>query len=126
MLLDTADHPQKTYAVRVYTADGAYIDMAACGQLDGDGVVVAYYKTPLEYISRYVLDFSTLLDGYQSERDGTIVVTDGTRVLTSNDESLVGLKADDIPVLRSIDAHGKTARCSWWAAATTAPARASA
>ena len=107
VLLDTADHPQKTYAVRVYTADGAYIDMAACGQLDGDGVVVAYYKTPLEYISRYVLDFSTLLDGYQSERDGTIVVTDGTRVLTSNDESLVGLKADDIPVLRSIDAHGK-------------------
>ena len=107
VLLDTAEHPQKTYAVRVYTADGAYIDMAACGQLDGDGVVVAYYKTPLEYISRYVLDFSTLLDGYQSERDGTIVVTDGTRVLTSNDESLVGLKADDIPVLRSIDAHGK-------------------
>ena len=110
VLLDTADHPQKTYAVRVYTADGAYIDMAACGQLDGDGVVVAYYKTPLEYISRYVLDFSTLLDGYQSERDGTIVVTDGTRVLTSNDESLVGLKADDIPVLRSIDAHGKNGK----------------
>lgn len=110
VLLDTADHPQKTYAVRIYTADGAYIDMAACGQLDGDGVVVAYYKTPLEYISRYVLDFSTLLDGYQSERDGTIVVTDGTRVLTSNDESLVGLKADDIPVLRSIDAHGKNGK----------------
>ena len=107
VLLDTADHPQKTYAVRVYTADGAYIDMAACGQLDGNGVVVAYYKTPLAYISHYSSDFSTLLDGHQSERDGTIVVTDGTRVLTSNDESLVGLKADDIPVLRSIDAHGK-------------------
>ena len=106
-LLDTADHPQKTYAARVYTADGAYIDMAAFGQLDGDGVVVAYYKTPLEYISHYVLDFSTLLDGYQSERDGTIVVTDGTKVLTSNDERLVGLTADDIPVLRSIDAQGK-------------------
>ena len=106
-LLDTADHPQKTYAARVYTADGAYIDMAAFGQLDGDGVVVAYYKTPLAYISHYVLDFSTLLDGYQSERDGTIVVTDGTKVLTSNDESLVGLTADDIPVLRSIDEHGK-------------------
>lgn len=106
-LLDTADHPQKTYAVRVYTADGAYIDMAAFGQLDGDGVVVAYYKTPLAYISHYALDFSTLLDGHQSERDGTIVVTDGTKVLTSNDKSLVGLTTDDIPVLRSIDAHGK-------------------
>ena len=106
-LLDTADHPQKTYAVRVYTADGAYIDMAAFGQLDGNGVVVAYYKTPLGYISHYALDFSTLLDGHQSERDGTIVVTDGTKVLTSNDKSLVGLTTDDIPVLRSIDAHGK-------------------
>lgn len=106
-LLDTADHPQKTYAVRVYTADGAYIDMAAFGQLDGNGVVVAYYKTPLAYISHYALDFSTLLDGHQSERDGTIVVTDGTKVLTSNDKSLVGLTTDDIPVLRSIDAHGK-------------------
>ena len=106
-LLDTADHPQKTYAVRVYTADGAYIDMAAFGQLDGNGVVVAYSKTPLAYISHYALDFSTLLDGHQSERDGTIVVTDGTKVLTSNDKSLVGLTTDDIPVLRSIDAHGK-------------------
>lgn len=106
-LLDTADHPQKTYAVRVYTADGAYIDMAAFGQLDSNGVVVAYYKTPLAYISHYALDFSTLLDGHQSERDGTIVVTDGTKVLTSNDKSLVGLTTDDIPVLRSIDAHGK-------------------
>ena len=106
-LLDTADHPLKTYAARVYTADGAYIDMAAFGQLDGDGVVVAYYKTPLAYISHYTQDFSTLLDGHQSERDGTIVVTDGTKVLTSNDKSLVGLTTDDIPVLRSIDAHGK-------------------
>lgn len=106
-LLDTADHPLKTYAARIYTADGAYIDMAAFGRLDGDGVVVAYYKTPLEYISHYAPDFSTLLDGHQSERDGTIVVTDGTKVLTSNDKSLVGLTTDDIPVLRSIDAHGK-------------------
>lgn len=107
VLLDTADHPQKTYAVRVYTADGSYIDMAACGQLDGDGVVVAYYKTPPEYVSSYGLDFSTLLDGYRSERNGTIVVTDGTTVLISNDESLVGLEADDIPVLRSINEQGK-------------------
>lgn len=107
VLLDTADHPQKTYAVRVYTADWSYIDMAACGQLDGDGVVVAYYKTPPEYVSSYGLDFSTLLDGYQSERNGTIVVTDGTTVLISNDESLVGLEADDIPMLRSINEQGK-------------------
>ena len=106
-LLDTADHPLKTYAARIYTADGAHIDMAAFGQLDGNGVVVAYYKTPLAYISHYSSDFSTLLDGHQSERDGTIVVTDGTKVLISNDESLVGLTADDIPVLRSIDAQGK-------------------
>ena len=106
-LLDTADHPLKTYAARIYTADGAHIDMAAFGQLDGNGVVVAYYKTPLAYISHYAPDFSTLLDGHQSERDGTIVVTDGTKVLTSNDKSLVGLTTDDIPVLRSIDAHGK-------------------
>ena len=106
-LLDTADHPLKTYAARVYTADGTYIDMAALGQLDGDGVVVAYYKTPLAYISHYAPDFSTLLDGHQSQRDGTIVVTDGTKVLISNDKSLVGLTTDDIPVLRSIDAHGK-------------------
>lgn len=107
VLLDTADHPQKTYAVRVYTADGSYIDMAACGQLDGDGVVVAYYKTPPEYVSSYGLDFSTLLDGYRSERNGTIVVTDGTTVLISNDESLVGLETDDIPMLRSINEQGK-------------------
>ena len=109
-LLNTARYPQKTYAGRVYAPDGSYIDMAAFGQLDGDGVVVVYYRTPLEYINSYGLDFSSLLEGYQPERDGTIVVTDGTKILTSNDESLVGLNADDVPVLRSINQRGKNGK----------------
>ncbi len=106
-LRETARYPKKTYAGRVYCPDGSYIDMAAHGRYDAEGVVVAYYRTPVEYVRTYGLLFTTLLDGYQIDREETLVVTDGQKVIVSNDSSLVGLDADEVPVLRNLNRRGR-------------------
>ena len=107
-LLNTADFPQKIYAVRVHCPDGSYIDMAAFGRMDTAGTVVAYYETPLPYIKSYGLAFPDLRESYLLEQDGTIAVTDGTTVITSNDDSLIGRQAEDIPALRELTARGRS------------------
>ena len=105
-LLNTADFPRKAYAVRIPCPDGSFIDMAAFGRTDAAGVVAAYYTTPLSYINSYGLAFPDLRASYQLEQASTVVVTDGTTVVTSSDESLIGQRVEDIPLLREINARG--------------------
>ena len=107
-LLNTADFTRKIYSVRIHCPDGSYIDMAAFGRLDIAGVAVVYYRTPLAYIETYGLDFPDLQASYQLEQDSTVVVTDGTTVVTSNDESLIGQRVEELSLLREIDARGRS------------------
>ena len=106
-LLETADFPEKNYAVRIEPEDGTYIDLAACGRSDTSGILVAYYHTPLDYVNSFYLSFQSLLSGYNLEEEGTIVVADGTEILASNDENLIGGNIDDIAILRNIREKGK-------------------
>ena len=107
-LLNAADFPQKVYASRVHCPDGAYIDMAAFGRMDTAGTVAVYYETPLSYIKSYGLAFPDLRESYLLEQDSTVVVTDGTTVVTSNDESLIGQRVEELSLLREIDARGRS------------------
>ena len=100
--LDVAEHPEKSYMARADMPDGTYIDFASFGRTDTEGVVVAYYHTPEEYIASYSLSFQNLLSGYSMENDGTIAVTEGDVVIASNDESIIGQSTDDIAILRNI------------------------
>ena len=107
-LLNTADFTRKIYCVRIHCPDGSYIDMAAFGRMDTAGTVAVYYETPLSYIKSYGLAFPDLQASYQLERDSTVVVTDGTTVVTSNDESLIGQRVEELSLLREIDARGRS------------------
>ena len=98
----------KVYASRVHCPDGAYIDMAAFGRMDTAGTVAVYYETPLSYIKSYGLAFPDLRESYLLEQDSTVVVTDGTTVVTSNDESLIGQRVEELSLLREIDARGRS------------------
>ena len=101
-LLNTTSFPEKTYAVRIHCNDGAYIDVAATAQADGERIVIAYYYTPIEYIEAFSNSVESLLTGYSLERDGTIVVSDGADIIASNDISLIGKSTNDIGILRKI------------------------
>ena len=101
-LLDTAKYPEKRYAVRLYDNDGSEIDIAAKARTDAPGIIVAYYKTPLEYIESFNLSVSSLLSGYNMEKNGTIVVSSGDKIVASNNASLIGLSTSEVPILHKI------------------------
>ncbi|MDO5338829.1 MAG: response regulator [Eubacteriales bacterium] len=105
-LVDVVDNPQKTYATRIACVDGSYVDLAACGMSDGDGIVVTYYHTSEEYVNNYNLSFTHILSGYDDSKDGIVVVTNGNRIIASNDENMVGNNVDNYNVLKKIKSTG--------------------
>ena len=105
-LLDTANHPEKRYAVRFRCADRSEIDLAATAYIGKAGIIVAYYHTSLEYIESFDLSIASLLSGYNMENNGTIAVSNGEKIVASNDDTLVGQSTNDVPILRKIKQTG--------------------
>ena len=101
-LLDTHQYPEKRYTARLRCTDNSEIDMAAVARQDAPGIVVAYYHTPTEYIESFNLSLGSMLSGYNKDRDGTIVVTNGEIVVASNAEIFVGTRTKEIPLLQKI------------------------
>ena len=99
-LLDVADHPKKTYSVRLVCDDDSYLDLAASARTDADGIVAAFYHTPTDYVHNYNLNCQHLLAGFTLPGDGTLVVARGGSIIASNDESLLGLAPDAVLPLR--------------------------
>ncbi len=105
-LLDTANHPEKRYAARFRCADRSEIDLAATAYIGKAGIIVAYYHTPLEYIESFNPSIASLLSGYNMENNGTIAVSNGEKIVASNDGTLVGQSTNDVPILRKIKQTG--------------------
>ena len=115
-LLDAALYPEKRYATRFTCADGSMVDLAAAGRRDAPGVVAAYYRTPVEYLDSFRLSITLMLSGYSPETSGTIVVTSDSKVVASNDETLIGGNAEEMAILRQIRqaySSGELVRASW-------------
>ena len=101
-LLDTLDHPEKRYAVRVHCADGSEIDLTAVQRQDQAGLVVTYYHTATEYLDSFSLSTTSMLSGYDADSSGIIVVSSGNTIVSSNDPELIGSSTDDLGILREI------------------------
>ena len=110
VLLNTAQYPEKSYAVRLENGDGSYVDLAAVALGTGEGIVVSYYHTDLEYVKAFSLSVDFLLSGYNQERMETIVISSGERIVASTDETLIGRKTDDIDILSYIKKKGSSDR----------------
>lgn len=108
VLLSTAQAPEKTYSVQFQCKDGSYVDLAAAGLQNGEGIVVVYYHIPKEYMDAFNLSVDSMLSGYNLEHDGTIVVSKGSKIISSNDESLIGRSTDEIEILRKIKARANS------------------
>lgn len=104
-VLDVVRYPQKTYASRIDLPDGSYVDISAYGRTDVPGVIVAYYHTTAEYARNYTLTIQGLLAGYNTRDDGVIVVTNGDRIIASNDEELADTKVEDSRILQQIKSN---------------------
>ena len=99
VLISVSRYPEKRYAIRFLCSDGSEIDLAAVPREDSDGIIVAYYHTSEEYKESFSLTVASLLSGYSTEKDETIVVTNGNEIVASNDESLIGKHADKVAIL---------------------------
>ena len=104
-LLSTAVYPEKSYSVRLQCADESTIDLAAIGRENGD-IIVSFYHTSEEYINAFNLSLESLLSGYDSKQNGTIVVASGTSIIASNNRDLIGKSTDDIAILKQIRKNG--------------------
>ena len=104
-LLDVADHPKKTYAVRLVCGDDSFLDIAASAREGADCIIVAFYHTPAEYVHTYKLSYQHLVSGFHIATDGTLAVASGNKIIAANDESLLGQDTAGNQVVQAMKEH---------------------
>ena len=105
IIMDFAGYEERTYSERFNRKDGSHIDIAACARKDAPGIVAVYYYTPPEFARNYNLTIQGLLNGYSTQKDGTIIVADEGIIVASNDESLLGQNTTDNEVVQAMKKH---------------------
>ena len=105
IIMDFAGYEERTYSERFDREDGSHIDIAACSRKDAPGIVAIYYYTSPEFARNYTLTIQGLLNGYSTQKDGTIIVADDGIVVASNDESLLGQNTADNEVVQAMKKH---------------------
>ena len=105
IIMDFAGYEERTYSEQFGRKDGSHIDIAACARKDAPGIVAIYYYTSPEFARNYALTIQGLLNGYSTQKDGTIIVADDGTVVASNDESLLGQNTADNEVVQAMKKH---------------------
>ena len=105
-VLDALRYPQKTYVKRVSLEDGSTVDVAVRRAADEDVVVLAYRRTPKEFVSGGSLSVQSVLDGYAEETSGTLFMVQDNQVIASNREELIGRDVADNPLVLGIRSTG--------------------
>ena len=105
IIMDFAGYEERSYSERFAREDGSYIDIAACARKDAPGIVAIYYYTSPEFTRNYTLTIQSLLNGYSTRKDGTIIVADEGFVVASNDQSLLGQNTADNEVVQAMKRH---------------------
>ena len=105
IIIDFSGYEERTYSERFTRDDGAYIDIATCARKDAPGIVAIYYYTSAEFVRNYTLTIQSLLNGYSTRKDGTIMVADKGAIVASNDESLMGQDTAGNEVIQAMKQH---------------------
>ena len=105
IIMDFTGYEERSYSERIDREDGSRIDIAACARKDGPGMVAIYYYTSSEFVRNYTLTIQNLLNGYSTQKDGTIIVADKGTIVASNDESLLGQDTAGNQVVQAMKEH---------------------
>ena len=111
-ILDTVAFQEKIYTVRLINPDGSHTDLAAASRMDKAGVILGYYCTNAQYARSINNSVYPLVNGYNVEGNGTIVISSANIVVASNDDSLVGTDVRDSEILGHILEQGRGKRLS--------------
>ena len=105
IIMDYTGYRERSYSERIARGDGSRIDIAACARKDAPGIVAVYYYTSPRFIRNYTLTIQSLLKGYNTEKDGTIIIADKGKVIASNDEKLLAQDVADNEVIQKMKKH---------------------
>lgn len=105
IIMDFTGYEERSYSERISREDGSRIDIAACARKDVPGMVAIYYYTSPEFVRNYTLTIQNLLNGYSTQKDGTIIVADKGTIVASNDESLLGQDTAGNQVVQAMKEH---------------------
>ena len=105
IIMDFAGYEERSYSERFNRKDGSHIDIAACARKDAQGIVAVYYYTPPKFARNYTLTIQSLLNGYSTQKDGTIIVADEGIVVASNDEKLLWQNTAGNEVVQAMKKH---------------------
>ena len=105
IIMDFTGYEERSYSERIDLEDGSRIDIAACARKDAPGMVAIYYYTSPEFVRNYTLTIQNLLNGYSTQKDGTIIVADKGTIVASNDESLLGQDTAGNQVVQAMKEH---------------------
>ncbi len=102
---DVSTFLDKTYINRFYLDDGSYIDVAACGRKDQEGILLCYRRTKEEFAGKSTLSVQDILNGFDVNTNGTILICDDNNVVASNDTNLVGLDVSNNAMIKGLRAN---------------------
>ena len=105
IIMDFTGYEERSYSERIDREDGSRIDIAACARKDAPGMVAIYYYTSPEFVRNYTLTIQNILNGYSTQKDGTIIVADKGTIVASNDESLLGQDTAGNQVVQAMKEH---------------------
>ena len=105
IIMDFTGYEERSYSERFAMEDRSHIDIAACARKDAPGMVAIYYYTSSEFVRNYTLTIQNLLNGYSTQKDGTIIVADKGTIVASNDESLLGQDTAGNQVVQAMKEH---------------------
>ena len=74
---------------------------------DGSGAVLAWRPMKTAFAQKYVLSVQDLLDGYDAETTGVVILSDGNRVTASDEPTLIGTDTTANEQLRRIRSSGR-------------------
>ncbi len=105
IIMDFTGYEERSYSERFVREDESCIDIAACARKDAPGIVAIYYYTSPEFTRNYTLTIQSLLNGYSTKKDGTIMVADQGTIVASNDKSLTGQDTAGNEVIQAMKQH---------------------
>ena len=91
---DILKHPEETYSTRLRN-EGILYDFAAVARQDAPGLLITYIKKEEISQENGDLTMDTLFAGFHFQMDGALVVSDGTRVVATNVEKLLGKQVSE-------------------------------
>ncbi len=103
-ILGGKGHAERSYTQRIYLDTGGYLNLAATARTDAPGMVVTYYYITQSCALTYSLTLQSLLEGYQTATDGTIMIADEGRVIACNNEKLIGQRTADNAIVQALKA----------------------